>query len=97
MGLGERLRRWFDPPQEPDPDEWVIVAVVPFHEGPMAQSALEAAGIAVVLVEARLFVTHHTGTLYRIVVRARDVAEATELLADLRAPAPPDPFLDPGP
>lgn len=83
MGLGERLRRWIDRPTEPGPEDWVVVEVVPFHEGPLLQSALEGAGIPAVL-QQWTDVAQHTRTQQNVAVRHRDVGRARELLADLR-------------
>lgn len=93
MALGEWLRRRLDPPYEPDPDEWVVLTVVPFSDGPMTHSAVEGAGIEAMLQWVRPPLPAHGFDRYRIVVHQRDLAEATEILRDLRAPGlPPDPF-----
>jgi hypothetical protein len=93
MGWFQRLRERIDPPVEPAPDDWVVLTVVPFSDGPMTHSAIEGAGIDAVLEWVRRPLPAHGFDQYRIVVRQRDLPEATEILQDLRGPGlPPDPF-----
>lgn len=83
MGIGERLRRLIDPAKEPNPDDWVVVSTVRFHDGPMLASALEAAGVRVVLQEVRPAAAH-LDTWTRLVVQQRDAARAEDTLRELR-------------
>ena len=79
------------PPREPDPEEWIVLTVVPFSDGPMVHSAIEGAGIEAVMDEARLLPSHGLDR-HRIVVRQRDVAQAEGILRDLGRMPPVDPF-----
>jgi hypothetical protein len=90
-GLLQRLRDRIDPPREPDPEEWIVLTVVPFSDGPMVHSAIEGAGIEAVMDEARLLPSHGLDR-HRIVVRQRDVAQAEGILRDLGRMPPVDPF-----
>jgi hypothetical protein len=87
VGLLQRLRERIDPPQEPDPDEWVVVAVVPVAEGPLVQSAIEGAGIDAVMYWGRAF-AGRGADFQRIAVRRRDQAEAEQIVRDERGPNP---------
>jgi hypothetical protein len=94
MGLFDRLRRRIDPPQTPAPDDWVVVADVAFHDGPMVHSALEGAGIEAVLQEWTLL-PGQLPSRHRILVQQRQFEVARQTLDDLRGPGlPNDPFLE---
>jgi hypothetical protein len=64
-----------------DPNELVELVVLKLTSGPMALSALQAAGIAAVGDEAFDVVTR-TGTDFRILVPRSQVAAATAILDD---------------
>lgn len=83
MSARERLKRWLTNPSSPDPDGWVTVTVVPFHEGPLVTSALDGAGIAAALQDWSPL-PGQIPTRARIVVRRQDVEAATELIVELR-------------
>ena len=83
----QRLRERIDPPTAGDPDDWVVVAVVPFAEGPLVHSAITAAGIEAVMDWRRAFAGRGPD-LQRIAVRRRDQAEAEEIVRDARGPNP---------
>jgi hypothetical protein len=82
VGISDRVRRWIDPPRPPEPDEMVVVTHVPFHEGPMVQSALEGAGITAFLQEWTVL-PGHLPSRQRILVRHGDLAAAEDVLRDL--------------
>jgi hypothetical protein len=84
-GIVQRLRERIDPPVPGDPDDWVVVADVLHFEGPLVQSAIEAAGIPAVL-EPHSAVPGRPGPWdrQRVVVRRGDVPVAEEILAELR-------------
>jgi hypothetical protein len=91
-GLVQRLRERIDPPAPEEPEDWMILTVLPFHEGPLVHSAVEGAGIEALLQEIRPLPSHHPDK-HRIVVRRRDLAEARQILEDLNGPGlPRDPF-----
>jgi hypothetical protein len=83
VGIRDRLKDWLDRPSTPDPDGWVTVTVVPFHEGPMVTSALDNAGIPAALQDWSPL-PGQIPTRARIVVRQQDVVAAAELITDLR-------------
>lgn len=90
-GFLQRLRERIDPPRPPDPDDWVVLAVVPFSDGPMLHSAVEGAGIPAVLRHVHLTPPGHGFDRYEITVRYRDLPTAMEIREDLRGPGlPPD-------
>ena len=92
-GFFQRLQDRIDPPREPDPDSFVMLTVVPFSDGPMTHSAIEGAGIEAWLEWVRPPLAHGGFDRYRIVVRQRDLAAASQILDDLRGLGlPPDPF-----
>ncbi len=84
MGLSDRLRRWMDTPSSPDPEGWVTVAVLPFHEGPLVTSALDGAGIVAALQDWSPL-PGQIPTRARILVRQQDAAAAEALVEELRA------------
>jgi hypothetical protein len=80
-----RLTRWVtdllsrgDEPEH-DPDELVDVGTVVFAEGPLTVEALRDAGIEATMLEA--FDAPTAVTRARIMVRRRQAAAATEVLA----------------
>jgi hypothetical protein len=86
MGWLQRLRERIDPPREVADHEWVLLAVVPFSDGPMTHSAIEGAGIEAVLDHVRGTPPAHGFDRYRILVHQRDLTEAQVILDDLRGP-----------
>ncbi len=89
MGLGDRLRAWFDTPRDRGLTRWVVATVVPFRrgaDGPLGDrgrkgSPRSSSGCGPSPA--------HSQDQYRIVVRQADLAEAEAILEDLRAPGPP--------
>jgi hypothetical protein len=93
MGLGERVRRWLDPPVDPEPEVPIVVAVVAFSDGPMYASMLEGAGIHCMLREGSPW-PGRVPDRQHVIVLQRDRAAAEQLIADLHSmEVPPD--LDP--
>jgi hypothetical protein len=90
-GLVQRLRERIDPPREIGPDEWIVLTIVPFSDGPMVHSAIEGAGIEAVIDEVRALPAHGLDR-HRIIVRQRDVDRAMGILRDLGQLPSLDPF-----
>ncbi len=90
-GLVQRLRERIDPPRPVDPEEWIVLTVVPFSDGPMVHSAIEGAGIDAVMDEVRPLPAHGLDR-QRIIVRQRDHDQALGILRDLGQLPSVDPF-----
>ena len=89
MGLRQRIVDLLSKGEAPetDPDELVDVGTVPVAEGPLTIEALRDAGIDATMAEEFSAPTAITRT--RIMVRRREAAAASEILATPRSTEEP--------